>query len=307
MANCTEDGNLRSTLNQTLKLSAGIAVFFSSLNIILAITATLSNVLILIALRKVSSIHPPTKLLFRCLAVTDLSVGLISQPLLSTIMLNDVTMKMNLQSLSHIVHMNYALSFISCAVSIFTSTAISVDRLFALMMGLRYRHVVTLTRLRAFIICFWLIGIFLALIKHLVSFRISLTLALVLGSLSLAVSIFSYSKIFLRLRQQQAQVQDNCHQGKGNGGGVPFNIPRYKKTVCSIAWIQLALVICFVPFPLVAMLRTYACNTNNIHIAWHAVIILLYFNSSINPFFFWWKIGEVKQAVNDTVRQFCCL
>ena len=56
----------------------------AGLNIFLAITASLGNALILIALHKVTSIYPPTKLLFRCLAVTDLLVGLISQPLYVT-------------------------------------------------------------------------------------------------------------------------------------------------------------------------------------------------------------------------------
>ena len=44
----------------------------------------MGNVLILIALKNVSSIHLPTKLFFGCLAVTDLCVGLIVQPLYAT-------------------------------------------------------------------------------------------------------------------------------------------------------------------------------------------------------------------------------
>ena len=36
---------------------------------------------ILVALNKKSSLHPPSKLLYRCLATTDLLVGLITQPL----------------------------------------------------------------------------------------------------------------------------------------------------------------------------------------------------------------------------------
>ena len=59
----------------------GIDIFFIALNIFLSIFATLGNVLILVALRNVYSIHPPTKLLFRCLAITDLCVGLLCQPL----------------------------------------------------------------------------------------------------------------------------------------------------------------------------------------------------------------------------------
>ena len=52
----------------------------SALNILLFITASLGNALILVALHKETFLHPPTKLLFRCLVVTDLFVGLITQP-----------------------------------------------------------------------------------------------------------------------------------------------------------------------------------------------------------------------------------
>ena len=73
-----------SNLNSNLALTLGYlnpALKNSALNIFLSIFATLGNVLILVALRNVSSIHPPTKLLFRCLAIPDLCVGLLCQPL----------------------------------------------------------------------------------------------------------------------------------------------------------------------------------------------------------------------------------
>ena len=53
----------------------------AALNILFSITASLGNILIFIALRKEPSLHPPSKLLFQCLAATDLCVGLFSQPL----------------------------------------------------------------------------------------------------------------------------------------------------------------------------------------------------------------------------------
>ena len=68
-------------------IRAGFYIAIAAVNIVLSITASLGNILILIALRKVISIHPPTKLLFQCLAITDLGVGLISQPLMATLML----------------------------------------------------------------------------------------------------------------------------------------------------------------------------------------------------------------------------
>ena len=125
----------------------GVNVFFAPLNIFLAITASLGNALILIALHKVTSIHPPTKLLFRCLAVTDLCVGLLVHPLFATVQLSRIT-GVNKNSLFYIYEVSRVTNWILCAVSVLTLTAISVDRLLALLLGLRYRHVVTLRRVR---------------------------------------------------------------------------------------------------------------------------------------------------------------
>ena len=57
---------------------------FASVNILLSITTFLGNSLILVALHKESALHAPSKLLYRCLATTDLLVGLIAQPLYVT-------------------------------------------------------------------------------------------------------------------------------------------------------------------------------------------------------------------------------
>ena len=143
--NCTGDRNspmFTKTLDQASTLQAGIVDFYSALNIFLSITASLGNSLILIALHKVSSLYPPTKLLFRCLAVTDLCVGLISRPLFATLMLN-VVLKMNLNVFCNIRRVIFPSGFILGQISIFTSTSISVERLF-LLMGLRYRRALEL-------------------------------------------------------------------------------------------------------------------------------------------------------------------
>ena len=84
--NFTGDGQQR-TIEDLLcspDLSAGLhghLTFLPILNSFLSVTAILGNALILIALRKESSLHPPSKLLLRSLATTDICVGLISEPL----------------------------------------------------------------------------------------------------------------------------------------------------------------------------------------------------------------------------------
>ena len=303
MAIITGDDNFTSKLNQALSASpVGIVEFVSALNIFLSITASLGNTLILIALHKVSSIYPPTKLFSRCLAVTDLCVGLVVQPLSTFNILSRIT-KMNSSVILHVQSYGHACGWMLCTVSVLTSTAISVDRLLALLLGLRYRHVVTLRRVRVVIICLWIIGAFHGLIqiwrRNIAEMEVSVVIIL-----SLAISMFCYTRIHFKIRHNQAKIHDSVSHGQPNGRGIPPNISRYRKTVSNIFWVQLALTTCYVPFVIVAVLDANGIENGA---AWIATEILVYINSSINPILYCWKIRAVRQAVKDTIRQlYCC-
>ena len=55
-----------------------------SSNVFLSITPFLGSTLILVELYKGTSLHPPSKLLYRNLAITDLCVGITVEPLTVT-------------------------------------------------------------------------------------------------------------------------------------------------------------------------------------------------------------------------------
>jgi len=124
-------------------------------------------------------------------------------------------------------------------------------------------------------------------------------------TISLAISIFSYTKIHLKLRHQQFQVQSNVsREPTSNNGQMPMNIARYKKTVSSILWVQLALVACYIPWGILALL--FAVGIEN-GMAWIAAETMIYLNSSLNPILYCWKIREVRQAVKDIIRHLNCI
>ena len=223
----------------------GMSAAFAALNTFFSITAILGNILILIALNKVTSICPPTKLLFRCLAVTDLCVGLVTQPLFTVMLLASSNVY------EYVEDIRVISSIVLCGVSLLTSTAISVDRLLALSLGLRYRYVVTLRRVRALIISFWFLVD--ALVGCLfINFYISVIVYVVFMLISLLISAISYAKIYFRLRHQLLHVQSHVHQRQQlpPSGVVPtaLNVARYKKTVSAITWVQLGLTACYSPF-----------------------------------------------------------
>ena len=308
MVNLTESGNV--TVMKTL-LSAnkpvGFYIAIAAVNIVLSITASLGNILTLIALRKVTSIHPPTKLLFQCLAITDLGVGLTSQPLMATLMLLVDNIDIKIWNTMYVLlFSSFSIAF--CGVSVFASTAQSVDRLLALFLGLRYRHVVTLKRVRAVLACCWLTTVLTVLVWYLRE-NAGRSIMLILLTLQLSISLISYTKIAIRLRQHQSSVRDKVQQGQANTEGMPLNLKRYKKTVVSIALVQLALVICYFPF---TIFLVFAMHLKGIHPRLQFILnftaTLVFLNSSLNPFLYCWRIKEIRQAVKATIRRFCaCL
>ena len=304
MVNLTE-GKMKTLLSANI--GVGLYIAIAAVNIVLSITASLGNILILIALRKVTSIHPPTKLLFQCLAITDLGVGLISQPLMATLML--MADNIGIKICKICLKLLSSLSIPFCGVSVFASTALSVDRLLALFLGLRYRHVVTLKRVRAVLACGCLALLLTVLVWNFRTKPAGIIITIFL-TLCLIISLFSYTKIVLRLRQHQSSVRDNVQQGQANTGSrMPLNLERYKKTVVSIALVQLALVICYFPFIAFRILFHLRRIPPGIDlILFDCTTTLVFLNSSLNPFLYCWRIKEIRQAVKATIRRFCaCL
>ena len=162
VTNFTEEENQKNV--RQLYCSAEITeklhselIFLAAVNISFSITAFLGNFLILVALHKETSLHPPSKLLYRNLAITDLCVGIVAEPLYAAYLISVVNERWTICYHTDLLRVFSA--FILCSVSLFTLTAISVDRLLALLLRLRYRQVVTLKRTSVSALGFWFLSI----------------------------------------------------------------------------------------------------------------------------------------------------
>ena len=182
------------------------------LNGFVAITAFLGNTLILLALHKESSLHAPSKLLFRNLATTDLCVGIIAEPLFFTYLISTLNEPWNI--CPYVFAVFIITGHILCGVSLFTLTAISVDRLLALLLGLRYRQVVTLKRIYRIVAVLWVLSTAGAtmffLKKPLASWYLCVVVALcvVMCQFSL-IRKFSLLSIITRFKHKATSVKDN--------------------------------------------------------------------------------------------------
>ena len=307
-ANVSRDETQNSFFGEQLycspDLTAGIhshLTFISVLNSFLSITAFLGNALILIALCKESSLHPPSKHLLRTLTTTDLCVGLFVEPLNVTLIM--VVMNEHWNICRYAVVALSIVSYILCGVSLLTLTAISVDRLLALLLGLRYKQVVTLKRVYLMTITFCVVSTTSSILKNVFNFIVGSLYDIIAVSSCLITSVFSYTTIFLTLRHHHNQVLDHIQQPNQTN---QLNIARYRKAVSTALWLQFMLVVCYLPYLILVTLAIHAESSSSVSLAWSYCSTLLYLNSSLNPILYCWKIAEVRQAVKETIRQVLC-
>ena len=169
---------------------------------------------------------PPSKLLYRCLATTYLLVGLVGQPLVTTLWMSVVHEQWILYRFA------WEAAFISAyglsLMSLLTMAAMSVDRLLALLLGLRYKQIVTLKRTYIIVTTFWafiIVASLCAIFNH----RIIFLYSCLVISFCLVISLASYTKIFCTLRYHQAQVRDQQQLSQTNA----LNMARFRKAVYS--------------------------------------------------------------------------
>ena len=342
---------VRPTLFESIHLGYVYNSFIvlSVINILLAMTATLGNILIFLSLRKECLLHPPSRLLLRSLASTDLFVGLVSQPLAVLHAISILTENLRLYRFT--VVSTYFTSAVLSGMSLFVVTFISIDRLLALSLGVRYRQTVTIGRVRTFLILSWLFNIANGVTRFLSNKFLFYVVCVIGISVCVVTSTFCYAKIYYALRLQQMRVhatssitkpsksslvlnaqrrrktrsnavwlkcchnsRDHCvehitvqpyvSQGKPNKSCL-LHIERYKKTVSSALWIHFTLLACYLPYSIVSGMKAITGDTLHLSVGFTATLI--FFNSSLNPALYLWRIREVRKAVKKTIKQYCGL
>ena len=171
-------------------------------------------------------------------------------------------------------------------------------------MGLRYRQVVTLKRVCVTIIGFWIysiVGASSQFLNPVVTSWYQYTGT----ALCLFITFFAYTKIFFILRHNRIHVQAPTFQRQPNQA-IPMNIARYRKAVYSALWVQVTLVVCYLPVAIMVALTSQRRIPISMYLTSQFTITVVFLNSSLNPLLYCWKIREVRQAVKETLRGLRC-
>ena len=304
MSNFSENGKIfEELICSTTQEDKPSVIFLSAFNLHLSVIASIGNILILIALQKPTTLHPPSKVLLCCLAASDLFVGIVLQPLVSILFI--AVANENRDLCGPILGISFLLGVVLFGVSLMTLTAVSVERFLAMSLGLRFRQVVTFRRTLVAVVCFWFINVAIAALCFW-NYLVFLWYGCMLILICIVSSTIAYTKIYTDLYRQQTRVRDLSFQLQDNQTESPLNIARYRNTLSRSLWIQVTLLVCYIPYCVVTALATFTGLTPPLVLGWRFTTSVVFLNSSLNPFLYCWKIAEVRQAVKDVIKQLCC-
>ena len=266
-----------------------------AINVPSMLVAIVGNSLVLAAILSAPSLRSPAILLLCNLAVSDLLVGLVIQPLFIAHSFNLTTRLLTSIWL--------IMSYSACGISLCTMTAIAVDRFLALHYHLRYSTMVTSFRIKTILTALWLKSFIFSGI-YFWSVRIFFLYITIFVCLCLIISVFCYVRIFKIVRHQQKKIQCQHQAVNLPQGSTISNLLQLEKSAINSFLFFIVMVLFYTPVSTYLSL-IYATKDGS-HRGWNVAITLVFINSSVNPFLYCWRMGDLRAAVMKTARKLFC-
>ena len=247
---------------------------------------------------KTSSLSRNFKTLLLSLAVSDLGVGLLAQPLFVAYLAMDSTRKNETSETYDVIYTAtlIPMNFFLCA-SLFSVTALCADRFLAIRLHLRYQSLVTYKRLGTAVISIWVIS---ALISRLfIPKNIMYVIFVVFMSACIVTATSLSVKLYLTLRRHINQIQVPQVAQTGQGEIVQGK----RKSAMASLFVNLVFIVCYLP-NICTLFIIAAVSEPRIDVQhlWFYTITLSFLNSTLNPLIYCWKMKQIRTTMMSTLR-----
>ena len=276
---------------------------FCVLNFVFSLVATLGNLLAIRALMKTSTIPATVKKMFLSLAFSDLAVGLLPQ--LMTAIMSAVMLKMASSgddfaffcpTVFLIVHLYFL--YLLAASSFLNVIIIAFDRILAVSLHLRYEELVTPRRVTIVLVSLWLTSCIFPFLVIFLPKGIEMIPG-VISVIGYVLTTVAYIRLYKVVRYHQNQIysQNQLQNAQTR------EAHRQRKSAYNSLFVSVVFLACYFPFLPCTIL--YVTNSSEISflVAHFASMLLIYLNSSLNPFVYCWRFPEIRQSVKSTVKQ----
>ena len=291
------------------------------LNGVLGCIAVVFNCLAIHAIRKSSTLSTgsrpalpgssampiPLKILLISMAVSDLGVGLLVQPL--TIAVYVLQIKGESSTLTGLYESINTIciipgSFFTYA-SFLSVTALTTDRFLALHLHLRYKELVTRKRIVSVVIFIWILSAVLSLVYRLRLIETADVFFIAMEVLCLVVNAAIYCKIYEVVRRHTKHLKTLQVQQETQRSDIA-NVAKIVRSTISIFYVFVVFSICYIPCVTIHVASAILTESSGQGLTWIKQIhpytgILLFLNSSLNPFIYCWKMRSIRFAIKSLI------
>ena len=195
--------------------------------------------------------------------------------------------------------------WITSGVSFITLSAISVDRLLALILHLRYKNIITVRRVIIAVIVVWLVCSIVTILKFWVQNWIIIA---VCTNLSAAVLIaFCTGKIFRIARRHERRIKEqNVAITLNPSLAGDFNVRKCKKSAMTVIYIFGLMLMLYIPFFAVMAVEIIKGKTNLVKVAYEWASLIVFINSSVNPVIYCWRMKQIRNGIKRFFGRLIC-
>ena len=268
----------------------GLSLTFVFFNAFLSFTAIVLNIITMQALRKTSSLPNTLKTLLLSLAVSDLGVGLLVQPLYVATLVTEknstaystVKLARSIQAKTLVFASNFGVF------------ALAVDRFLAIYLHLRYRELVTHKRVVAVVISVWVFSASISYPSHPIMRAVIVVVCVITTGLL-------YCKIYASVRHHANQIRALQVQQATQNKDMA-NAARLKKSSLATFYVYFVYLVCYLPLSCYLFAKTVNGETPLLSHLKYFTLTLVYLNSSLNPLIYCWKMRHIRQTVMNILR-----
>ena len=268
----------------------------AAINIPLSLLAVAGNSVILVSFVKNPSLISPSNVILVSLALSDLCVGLVVQPMYIAWRLNQFDLMNENWRQDILFLVVVSLSAVLCLFSLLTVTVLSADRYLALRLHLRYNEFITKRRMCRF----------LGLLSVGSVAMCSVTLLFqaydeFVGSFTaiacFVVNTVLYLKIYRVVQRHKRQIH-GLQSGRSPNRGL-VNILRFRTSSLAMFYVYLVLLSCYLPYTSLAIFYPLFKTNTSLKIAFEASWTLVYMNSALNPILYSWRLRRIRMAAKE--------
>lgn len=268
-----------------------------SFHILNSIIATVENLMVLVAIWRTSAIRSPSNTLLFGLALCDLGVACVAQPVFITVQIliyNDHDLRSSTLDKSSVL-----MSIFFSKVALLTMTSISIDRYLAVYLHLRYREIVTETKIKILLPALWILGVIIAAMSFL-TIAIFQWLLIMVESVCLLIAFYVWIKIYRVVKRHRVQIGNQVQTQEQQ-----FNMVKFKNSASHCMLLMFVYLVCY--FPQFIYLVRLAVNFNErnfkgFFISYTTVVL----NSSLNPLVYCWRDRDIRTGVKQVFKKMSC-